>query len=157
MENNRRQEKSYRRMTFMKPSSDVAKFDAQFPFRMSSSALAALQRIARAKNKDPQDLMRIAAEAIVEYAAVNGDKNVPLDMAITQRLSPPNPMALGEGAARYADAPTATEAEILRELQRLREQVAGQAGNRKAEGGGAGKRRRRTGGHAPSQPSEQGA
>lgn len=64
------------------------KNDALFPFRLGSETHAALERIAAAKNTKAQELLRRAAYAIVDYATVNGDKAVPLDMEIAPVNAP---------------------------------------------------------------------
>jgi hypothetical protein len=64
------------------------KHDAPFSMRISSDVLAALERIAKAKKTEVQELMRRAAYAITEYAIANGDKAVPIDMAIVPLNEP---------------------------------------------------------------------
>lgn len=64
------------------------KFDAQFAFKMTSESKDALERIAKAKNADAQELVRRAVYAIIEYAELRGDDNVPLDMEISALGAP---------------------------------------------------------------------
>lgn len=80
------------------------KHDAQLPLRMSSDTLRVLKRIAKVKETEVQEMLRRAAYAIAEYAAVNGDKAVPLDMAITPINEPSMVEKVAEMLSHYEAA-----------------------------------------------------
>lgn len=59
------------------------KLDDLLGVKMTSEMKAALTRIAASKKVEPAELIRRAGYALIEYAAVNGDSAVPLEMEIT--------------------------------------------------------------------------
>jgi hypothetical protein len=69
------------------------KFDDKVLMRCTADQRQALDRIAKANDVDAPFLLRRATDAIVEYAERYGDKQVPLTMAVVQRIAPHNELA----------------------------------------------------------------
>jgi hypothetical protein len=94
------------------------KFDDQIGVKCHARFKDALDRIAQANNLEKgASLLRIAGQAIIEYATAHGDTAVPLDMAIAQAPKTVDLAMVAEGPGQEYNSVRDVVAEAKAALQ----------------------------------------